>query len=309
MTTHHPDHSHLAAEVASQPDRWAQVIDRVAAVAPAMPTPGERVAVLGCGSSLYGSQVYAARREGVGQGLTDAYPASEHHLARGYDRAVVITRSGTTTEALAALQDAHALGVRTTAIVATARTPATELADDVVLLPELDERSVVQSRFATGTVALLRAGLGDDLSAALAQARALLAAPVEQTLAGLLDVEQVTFVGRGWTIGLAHEAALKLRESARFWTESYPAMEYRHGPVSIATTGRAVWALGEVPAGLAEQVRATGAHFEHRDVDPLVEVVRVHLLCLALAARAGIDPDRPRHLARSIVLDPAGTLV
>ena len=54
--------------------------------------------------------------------------------------------------------------------------------------------------------------------------------------------EQITVVGRGWTVGLAHEAALKLRESAQFWTESYPAMEYRHGPISIATTGRATWA-------------------------------------------------------------------
>jgi len=301
--------SHLAAEVASQPDCWTQLVDRVAATAPLLPVRGERVAVLGCGSSLYGAQVYASRREERGHGVTDAFPASEHHLARGYDRAVVITRSGTTTEALAALRDARVLGIRSTAIVATAGTPATELADDVVLLPEVDERSVVQSRFATGTVALLRAGLGEDLTEAVAQARALLAEPVDQALGVLPDVEQLTFVGRGWTVGLANEAALKLRESAQFWTESYPAMEYRHGPISIATTGRAVWALGEVPPGLAEQVRATGAHFEHREVDPLVEVVRVHLLCLAKAARIGIDPDRPRHLARSIILDPAGATI
>jgi fructoselysine-6-P-deglycase FrlB-like protein len=304
--THHD--SHLAAEVASQPDCWAQVLDRLAALAPMLPAPGERVAVLGCGSSLYGSQVYASLRENRGDGVTDAFPASEHRLARGYDRTVVITRSGTTTEALAALLDARALGIRSTAVVATAATPATELADDVVLLPEVDERSVVQSRFATATVALLRASLGEDLAEVVAQAGALLAEPVDQALGTLPDVEQLTFVGRGWTVGLANEAALKLRESAQFWTESYPAMEYRHGPISIATAGRAVWALGDVPPGLAEQVRATGAHFEHRSTDPLVEVVRVHLLCLAMADRAGIDPDHPRHLARSIILDPAGVL-
>ena len=117
-----------------------------------------------------------------------------------------------------------------------------------------------------------------------------------------MDAEQITFVGRGWTIGLANEAALKLRESAQFWTESYPAMEYRHGPISIATSGRATWAFGEVPEGLAEDVRATGAHFEHRDIDPMADLVRLHRLCVAKAARAGVDPDRPRHLSRSIIL-------
>ena len=40
------------------------------------------------------------------------------------------------------------------------------------------------------------------------------------------------FLGDGWTVGLANEAALKMREAAGAWTEAYPAMEYRHGPIS-----------------------------------------------------------------------------
>ena len=99
-------------------------------------------------------------------------------------------------------------------------------------------------------LALLRASLGEDLAAAVADARAVLAEPEEAALAGLVDVEQVTFVGTGWSVGLAEEAALKLRESAQFWTESYPAMEYRHGPIAIAAPGRATWAFGPVPDGL-----------------------------------------------------------
>ena len=79
-------------------------------------------------------------------------------------------------------------------------------------------------------------------------------------------------------------------------------MEYRHGPISIATPGRATWAFGAVPEGLAEDVRSTGAHFEHRDIDPLADLVRLHRLCLVKAARAGVDPDQPRHLSRSIIL-------
>ena len=298
--------SDLQREVAGQPDDWAGVVARLPELADALPVAGARVAVVGCGTSYFMAQAYAALREQSGHGETDAFAASEHRLDRGYDAVLVITRSGTTTEVIDVLTSMRGRDLGTTAIVATPGTPVTELADRTILLPEVDEKSVVQTRFATSTVALLRASLGADLSTAIGDARAVLAEDEDSCLAGLADAEQVTFLGRGWTIGLAAEAALKLRESAQFWTESYPAMEYRHGPVSVATAGRATWALGEVPPGLAEQVRGTGAHFESRDVDPLAELVRVHRLCLAKARQGDLDPDRPRHLTRSVVL-PAAT--
>lgn len=300
----HPD-SHLQREVLGQPDDWAAVARRAPELAPLLPADGARVAAVGCGTSFYMAQAYAALREQSGHGETDAFAASEHRLGRAYDHVVVISRSGTTTEVLEVLAALRGRDVTTTAIVATPGTPMTTAADHVVLLPEVDERSVVQTRFATTTLALLRASLGEDLSAAVADARAVLTEDEETALAGLLDAEQVTFVGRGWTVGLAEEAGLKLRESAQFWTESYPAMEYRHGPIAIATSGRATWAFGEVPQGLAAQVTATGAHFEHRDIDPLAELVRVHRLCLAKARLGDLDPDNPRHLTRSIILSPA----
>jgi glucosamine 6-phosphate synthetase-like amidotransferase/phosphosugar isomerase protein len=56
---------------------------------------------------------------------------------------------------------------------------------------------------------------------------------------------------------------------------------------------------------MAGQVTATGARFEHRDVDPLAELVRVHRLCIAKARQADVDPDHPRNLTRSVVLGPS----
>jgi len=297
--------SHLHREVAGQPDDWEAVVRRLADLAPALPPHGRRLAVVGCGTSYFIAQSYAWLREFSGHGETDAFAASENRLERAYDQVLALTRSGTTTEVLDVLRGLRERGVPTTVVTAVPDSPAAELADQVVRLPEVDEQSVVQTRFATTTLALLRASLGQDLAPAVADARAVLAEPAETALAGLSDVEQVTFVGTGWAVGLAEEAALKLRESAQFWTESYPAMEYRHGPIAIATAGRATWAFGPVPEGLAEQVAATGARFEHRDVDPLAELVRVHRLCLAMARRADVDPDHPRHLTRSVVLGPS----
>lgn len=294
--------SHLAAETATQPDDWAAVLGRLDEALTVLPKRGDSVAVVGCGTSFFMAQAYAVLRESAGHGRTEAHAASEFPAGREYDRVVAISRSGTTTEVIELLTDLRERGQRTTAIVATEGTAIPSLATESLMLPEVDEQSVVQTRFATTTLALLRASLGEDLTAAIADARSVLAEDAGSALADLVDAEQITFVGRGWTVGLANEAALKLRESAQFWTESYPAMEYRHGPISIATSGRATWAFGEVPEGLAEDVRATGAHFEHRDIDPMADLVRLHRLCVAKAARAGVDPDRPRHLSRSIIL-------
>ena len=48
---------------------------------------------------------------------------------------------------------------------------------------------------------------------------------------------------------------------------------------------------------------ATGAHLEHRDIDPMAELVRVHRLCVLRSGDLGLDPDHPRSLSRSVILD------
>ncbi|MGH3386420.1 MAG: SIS domain-containing protein [Nocardioidaceae bacterium] len=291
--------AHVEAEMVTQPANWLAAGRTVSEYAALFPRRGERTAVVGCGTSLFMAQSYAAMREASGQGVTDAWPASEARLDREYDRVVAITRSGTTTEIVELLQSIRGR-VPATVIVATPGTPVVELADAIVT-PEVDERAIVQTRFATATLAMLRKSLGDDLTEAARQAELILAAD-ESSLGPALDADQITFVGRGWTTGLANEAALKLRETAQLWTEAYPMMEYRHGPISISRPGRVVWALGEPVPDLARDVMATGAAFEHADVDPMAELVRVHRLCVVRARAEGLNPDEPRNLTRSVML-------
>lgn len=290
--------TYFAEEIASQPACWRQAALLARELAPILPAPGERIAVVGCGTSWFMAQAYAALRETLGAGETDAFAASEMPTGRAYDRVLAISRSGTTTEVLELLAQLQGQ-VPTVAVTADPTTPLNTAADEVVVLEFADERSVVQTRFATSTLALLRTSLGQDLTRGIEDAEAALAT---EPPPALTDAEQITFIGRGWTIGLAHEAGLKLRESCLAWAESYPAMEYRHGPISIAAPGRAVWAFGDVPAGLRKEVDETSAAFEHSDLDPMADLVRVHRLCERRAERGGIDPDRPRNLTRSVVL-------
>lgn len=294
--------THLAAEIATQPANWIAARDTAERAADALSKPGEKVAVVGCGTSLYMAQAYASLREEQGDGITDAWTPTEARLDRDYDRVLAITRSGTTTEVIDLLAQVRGR-IPATVISSSPGTPALELAEPI-LMPEVDEKSVVQTRFATTTLAMLRWHLGEDLSLAAEQAQQIIDAG-ESTYGPALTAEQLTFVGRGWTNGVAQEAALKMRESAQLWTESYPMMEYRHGPVSISAPGRVVWAFGDLVPGFAEDVAVTGADLVHHEVDPLAELVRVHLLCVERARRAGLDPDEPRNLTRSIILSPA----
>ncbi|MFF9194048.1 SIS domain-containing protein [Streptomyces sp. NPDC014779] len=291
--------THVENEIASQPDCWRRAAALAAERADLLPRTGERIAVVGCGTSYFIARAYAALRESLGAGETDAFPASDPTpLGRRYDRVVALTRSGTTTEVAELL--ARAAGrVPTVALTGVPDSPAGHHADAVVDLGFADERSVVQTRFATTALQLLRAGLGVDLEPSITDAELALYEPLPTAWE---QHGQFTFLGTGWTVGLADEAALKLREAARAWTESYPAMEYRHGPISISDPGSLVWCLGPVPPGLADEVNATGAQFVADAVDPVAALVRAQRLAVALAGRRGLNPDRPRNLTRSVIL-------
>lgn len=288
----------MKTELHSQPEVWARAAE-LAAERDVLPATGQRVAVVGCGTSWFMAQSYAALREGAGHGVTDAFAASEAFLDRDYDAVIAITRSGTTSEVLELLGDVKGR-IRTVGIVGDMSSPLVDLADDVIGLPFADEKSVVQTRFATTALTFLRASTGADVSGSIRDAERALS---EDLAPELVTAEQVTFLGRGWTVGIAHEAALKMRESCQAWTESYPAMEYRHGPLAIAAPGRAVWMFGDAPSGLDADIAVTGARFENSALDPLADLVRAHRVALERSLAAGLNPDLPRNLTRSVILD------
>jgi len=290
--------SFIRAEIARQPATWQQTAELLPRVANMLPAAGERVAVVGCGTSWFMAEAYARLREDAGLGETDAFSASEFPAHRHYDRVVAITRSGTTTEILTLLARLRGL-TPTVALTADTATPIVEVTDLVVDLGFADERSVVQTLFATTALTLLRAHLRHDIDHLIAQVESVLASPLDRRW---IEAEQVTFLGSGWAHGIAREAALKMREACQAWTESYPSTEYRHGPISIAAAGRLVWQFGTGEPGLPEQVQATGATYVHHRDDPQVDLVRIQLLAAARAQLLGLDPDQPRNLTRSVVL-------
>jgi fructoselysine-6-P-deglycase FrlB-like protein len=288
----------ITSEIASQPALWRKAQDLAPAVADLLPTPGEPAAAIGCGTSYHIAQAYASLREQGGQGTTDAAIASALSPHRSYGRVIAISRSGTTTEVLRTLEALRGIAA-TVAITAVPGSPAASAADETIVLDFADEQSIIQTRFATSALALLRAHVGDQLDGAIADGDAALAGVLP---GNPLDFRQFVFLGQGWAVGLAKEAALKLREAAAAWTEAYPAMEYRHGPIAAAGPGTLIWAMGPLDPSVLAQAAGTGAAVVDRRSDPMAELILVQRMAVALADAHGLDPDRPKHLTRSVVL-------
>jgi fructoselysine-6-P-deglycase FrlB-like protein len=283
-------------EIASQPDCWARALGSAAEAAKVLPGRGERVAVIGCGTSWHVAAAIAAAREAAGHGQTDAFAASELPV-RPYDAVLAVSRSGTTTEVLDALRSLPG-SVRKIGITAAPATPISDAADDLLILDYADEESFVQTRFATTVLTVARAHVGHDLAPVVQQARAAVAAELDQSL---VNRPHYVFLGRGWSVGVAREAALKVQEAAGAWSEAHPALEYRHGPLSAATENSVVWLLGVDDAALVHDIRQTGATVVVGTADPQADLVLAQRVAVATAQARGLDPDRPRHLARSVV--------
>jgi fructoselysine-6-P-deglycase FrlB-like protein len=286
--------SFVEEEIAAQPTCWRRAAALATRLSGALPARGLRVAIVGCGTSLFIAQAMAALREAAGHGETDAFPASEAPAGRRYDLVVALSRSGTTSEVLAAL-DALG-GAPTLTLTAAGGAPLASRADRAIVLDFADERSVVQTRFATTALALVRAHLCHAIDLVAADAEDALDAPLPA------EADRVAFLGTAWRVGLAREAALKARETAGLETEAHPALEYRHGPISAAGPRTLVWALGPVPSDLATDIAATGATLERAARDPMADLVRAQRYAVRAALAAGRDPDRPPHVARSVVL-------
>jgi fructoselysine-6-P-deglycase FrlB-like protein len=287
-----------AAELATQPDAWAEALRRLPNAAEALPAPGLRLAVIGCGTSFYMAQAIASLRESAGLGISDAYVASEFGPTRPHDAVLAISRSGTTTEVVRALEGLPP-DMPSTAVSAVDGTPVVVAADRSVILEHADEESVVQTRFATTTLALLRAHLGQDLAPVIRDGRRAVEDPLPIDPS---TFDRFVFLGHGWTVGLANEAALKMREAALASSESYPAMEYRHGPISLAGVSTLVWSVGEPDDALGRDIQATGATVVGSEFDPMAELILIQRTAVALAESRGLDPDHPRNLTRSVVL-------
>ncbi len=336
-----PVSSHARTEIFAQADALRATLSRLKESAPDLRCADARVVFVGCGSSFYLAQFAAEHATRAHRRAARAVPASEIWLdpagALGdADVLVAVSRSGTTTEVLRAVEAARDHGVAVTGLTLAGDSPLAAV-DGAVVLDHVTEHGIVMTvSFATMLLALQVMIDGPNaerqqLETAIDVLPELLPAfeDAAREFVGAAP-EQYVILGAGPMAALAEEGALKLREMTQRPVSAFQTLEFRHGPISIVECGVAVIALrGTRNAARLDAIGAEIAALDGKflligpQVDgatpalpqvplpaglsegayALLALPFVQILALLQAEALGLHPDEPRHLNRVVTLD------
>ncbi len=243
---------------------------------------------------------------------------------------LAISQSGRSEDLVATATMARRAGAITAALVNDRASPLAAACEHVLPLAAGPELSVAATKsFIASLAALLRiaaAWSGDAamvhallrLPERIARAAALdWSAASPHLLARLTAARSVMTIGRGPTLAIAREAALKLKEVCNLHAEAFSSAEFRHGPIALVEPDYPILLFGTTDATaeslqmLAQDLRQKGAtvfatgiangdlpalEADQADADAIGEIQAFYGLMLRLAAQRGSDVDRPRHL-------------
>ena len=242
---------------------------------------------------------------------------------------IAISQSGRSEDIVTTAAMARASGAITAAIVNDCDSPLALACEHMLPMSAGPELSVAATKtFIASLAALLRlaAAWSNDgamleslthLPERLAQAAALdWSAAIPQ----LSAARSVMTIGRGPTLAIAREAALKLKELCNIHAEAFSSAEFQHGPIALVEPTYPVVVFGtadESAEGLAALVTdlarkgATvfplGVHADHAppmlgagqaEADAICLIQAFYRLLLQIAAQRGSNIDRPRHLKK-----------
>jgi glucosamine--fructose-6-phosphate aminotransferase (isomerizing) len=243
---------------------------------------------------------------------------------------LAISQSGASPDLLATVASAKSAGAMIIALVNVETSPLAEAADYTIPLCAGSEQSVAATKSyiaALAAIIHLVAFWSEDeeLLDALAQAPAQLEQAWkldwQPALAHLTSARDLYVIGRGLGLGIAQEAALKLKETCGVHAEALSAAELRHGPMALVQVGFPVLIFAQndethggveaLAAELAErgaQIMLAGANAPkslvlatetaHPAIQPMLIIQSFYRLVNALALARGYDPDRPPHLRK-----------
>lgn len=243
---------------------------------------------------------------------------------------IAISQSGASPDLLAAVSRARTNGARIVAMVNAESSPLAQLADDVIPLGAGPELSVAATKSYLASLAaivhLVAAWARDaELAAALENAPPALerafALDWSAAVTRLTGVNNLYVIGRGLGLGIAQEAALKLKETCGLHAEALSAAELRHGPMALVrahfpllifsqddeSRAGVVQLAGELAAqgaavliAGAEVAQATVLPTEraHPVIEPLLYAQSFYRMVNALSLARGRDPDRPPNLSK-----------
>ena len=244
--------------------------------------------------------------------------------------AMAISQSGRSPDILTAVQAAKNAGALSLALVNDEDSPLAKLSDVLVPLHAGAERSVAATKsYLASLAAVLHLAAewskDSDVIGALHEAPELLRRAWECDWSPLVEclhaARGLYVIGRGPGLGVAQEAALKLKETCRLHAEAFSAAEVRHGPMALVGPDFPLLVFrqsDETAEGVEEFVREAVSHGApvfiagaavdgsfplpipraHELIEPMLQVEALYRAANQLALARGFDPDRPPHLKK-----------
>jgi glucosamine--fructose-6-phosphate aminotransferase (isomerizing) len=141
----------------------------------------------------------------------------------------------------------------------------------------------------------------------------------------LFNKEHMYMIGRGLQYATALEAALKVKEVSYIHTEAFAGGELKHGPLALIERGTPVFVFagndnrGKILSN-SQEVKARGGFVigisaqnddvfdywikvpECGDCNPIIQAIPMQILAYELAVLRGLDPDKPRNLAKCVTV-------
>jgi glucosamine--fructose-6-phosphate aminotransferase (isomerizing) len=253
---------------------------------------------------------------------------------------IAISQSGETADVLDGVKQARANGATVFSLVNVAGSSLTRLSDHVLYLNCGPEIGVAATKSFTAQLCLLYLlafAMDDRLTEGrdkLREISTLVEADMRYHslyIPALADKmrnkKDFYYLARGINFAMAGEGALKLKEIAYVHAEGMPAGELKHGTLALIEPGTPVVAICPKDYTFADtfanvmEAKARGAYIigisnsneamfdecvkvsrVEEELYPLVITIPLQLLAYHSALSRGLDPDKPRNLAKSVTV-------
>jgi glucosamine--fructose-6-phosphate aminotransferase (isomerizing) len=334
------DTYHTYTEIKSQTEAWAQALDGMRGAI--LPDAGnyEQVIFTGCGSTYYLSLAAAALYQELTGRIARAIPGGELLLnskivlTQSKSLLVAISRSGTTTETVKAVEKFKYEKRGDVLVISNYNEDLSRLADVNIVIPKGQEESVAQTRsFASMFVAISafcgrmagRIDLLDAMCSLPETGRRLMDKydSYAKEIGENLHFDRFYFLGSGFRYGLACEVNLKMKEMTLTHSESFHFLEFRHGPMSMVNQNTVVVGMlsdmnrvqeakvlaeMKVLGGTVASLGESDAEVEFQSKLPentrgVLYLPVLQLMAFYRSLAKGLNPDRPKNLSSVIKLD------
>ncbi len=260
----------------------------------------------------------------------------------GKDCAVIaVSQSGETADTLAAVKKAHKKGAYVVSVVNVVGSSLTRCSDAVIYTYSGPEIAVASTKAYIGQlVVLTRLCLAHAINKkkitqsryrkSLRELRSLDCMinniikdkRIRRISEKSVETRKFFFIGRNINYPTALEGALKLKEITYLHAEGYAAGELKHGPLAVLDSDTTVIALvgdGKLKVKMEsniQEAKARGANMikvgPNCDINvpetdhilsPILNIVPLHMLSYYISVLKGLDPDKPRNLAKSVTVE------